>query len=97
MQSKITTQPLFNLASAAFPEFPNDDFIDIMTAIGSITEDLDLINHALPEAEVGVAIAIIIETCSIKVIIDMKVEVNFIQIQSISDPKVVEGHLESLI
>ena len=30
-------------------------FIDIVTTIGSITEDLDPINHTLPEAEVGVA------------------------------------------
>ena len=35
-------------------------FIDIRTTIGSITEDLDPINHTLQEAEIGVAIPIII-------------------------------------
>ena len=57
--------------------------IDIMTTIGSITEDLDPINHTLPEAEVGVAIPIIIKASSIEVIIDIKVEVDFIQIEAI--------------
>ena len=67
-------------------------FIDIMTTIGSITEDLYPINHTLPEAEVGVTIQIIIKASSIEVLIDIKVEVDFIQ-----DPEVVEDHFESLI
>ena len=55
-------------------------FIDIMTTVCSITEDLDSINHTLPEAEVGVAISIIIQTSSVEVITDIKVEADFIQI-----------------
>ena len=91
MQSKIATQPTFNLASAPFAKFPNDNFIDIMTTMGSITEDLDPMNYTLPEAEVGVAI---IKASSIEVIIEIKIEVYFIQIEAISDTDVVEDHFK---
>ena len=57
--------------------------IDIMITIGSIAEYLNPINHTLPEAEVGVAIPIIIKASSIDVTIDIKVEVDFIQIEAI--------------
>ena len=70
-------------------------FIDIMTTIGSITEDLDPINHTFSEA--GVAIPITVKASSIDVIIDIKVEVDFIQIDAILDPEVVEDHFENLI
>ena len=43
------------------------------------------------------AILIIIKASSIGVIIDIKVEVDFIQIEEISDPEVVEDHFESLM
>ena len=72
-------------------------FIDIMTTVGSTTEDLDPINHTLPEAEVVVAIPIIIKTSSIEVLMDIRVEIDSIQIEAISYPKVVEDHFESLI
>ena len=72
-------------------------FMDNMTTIGSITEDLDPINHILPEAEVGVAIPVIIKATSTEVIIDIKVEVDFIQKEEILDPEVIEDHFKSLI
>ena len=67
-----------------------------MIAIGSIANDLDPINHTLPDAEVWVAIPIIIKASSIEVKLDIKVEVDFIQIEAISDPEVVEDHFKSL-
>ena len=87
MQSKITTQPSFNLASALFLNSPVMTFIHFMTTVGSITKDLDPINHTLPEAEVGVAIPMTIRARFIEVLIDIKVEVDFIQ-----DPEMVEDH-----
>ena len=68
-----------------------------MTTISSITEYLDLINHTLQKAEVGVAIPKVIKASSIEVIIDIKVKVDFIQIEAMSDSEVVEDHFKSLI
>ena len=42
-------------------------------------------------------IPIIIKASSLEVIIDVKVEIDFIQIEAISDPEVVGDHFDSLI
>ena len=90
IQSKSATQPSFHLASAPFPGFLNGDFYRYYDNNRFNTEDLGPINHTLQEAEVGVAIPIINKATSIEVIIDIKVEGDFLQIEAISDPEVVE-------
>ena len=92
MQSKSATQPSFNLASVLFSAFHNDNFYSMRE------EDRVRIHyHVLPEREVGVAIPIIIKASSIEIIIDIKVEEDFIQIVAILDPEVVEDRFKSLI
>ena len=86
-QSKIARQPSFNLASASFPGLPNDHFYRYYDNNMLNNRRSRPNNHTLPEAEVGVDMSIIIKASSIQVIMDIKVEIDFIQKEAISDPR----------
>ena len=97
MQSKIATQCSFNLASAPLPGFPNDDFYRYYDTNRFNNRRSRPYKPYITRSRGKGDYTNNYQGSSIEVIIDIKVEVDFIQIEAISYTEVIEDCFESLI